>query len=122
MKEKLINDLNNTKNATHVIRIIGCGYVAVTCGKVVLAYFDKGGVSLALMLCASVLTLIALGIAVISLWATAKGYCVEYKGKAPWTSAGADEEGAEEATEEDASEENTAGFPAEEVSEAENGK
>lgn len=118
MKEKLINDLNNTKNATHVIRIIGCGYVAVTCGKVVLAYFDKGDVSLALMLCASVLTLIALGIAVISLWATAKGYCVEYKGKAPWTSAGADEE----ATEEDAPEETTAGFPAEEVSEAENGK
>ena len=122
MKEKLINDLNNTKNATHVIRIIGCGYVAVTCGKVVLAYFDKGDVSLALMLCASVLTLIALGIAVISLWATAKGYCVEYKGKAPWTSAGADEESAEDAPEENVPEEKTAGSPSEEGSETGNGK
>lgn len=84
MKEKLIADLNNTKNSSHLIRLIGCGYVALTCGKVALSFFTGDDVSLILMLCAALLTLLALAIALISLWALAKGYSAEYKGTPPW--------------------------------------
>ena len=84
MKERLINDLKNTKNSSHYLRIIACTYVAYTCGKVCVEYFSDGDVQPVLLIFSAILAILAIGIVAISLWAVLKGYSVEYNGTPPW--------------------------------------
>jgi hypothetical protein len=92
MKEKLINDLKNTKNTSHYLRIIACTYVAYTCGKVCVEYFRDGDVQPVLLILSAILAILAIGIVAISLWAVLKGYSVEYNGTPPWATAADDNE------------------------------
>ncbi len=84
MKEKLINNLNNTKNTAHYLRIIACAYVAYTCGNVCVEYFRGDDVSLVLLILSAIIAILAFCIAAVSLWAVLKGYSVEYNGNPPW--------------------------------------
>ena len=85
MKEKIINMLNRTRNSAHFIRAIVGVYVAWTCGKVSVDYFKTDEVTLPMMLGSGLVALCGVAITALALWAIAKGYCVEYKGKSPWT-------------------------------------
>ena len=85
MKERLIGILNRTRNSAHFIRAIVGAYVAYSCGKVAAGYFTTDEVTLPMMLGAAAVALCGLGIALLSLWAIAKGYSIEYGGKSPWT-------------------------------------
>ena len=100
MKERLIGILNRTRNSAHVIRAIVGGYVAYTCGSVTAAYFTTDEVSLPMMLGSAVIALFGLAITLLSLWALAKGYSIEYGGKAPWTMSEDEEDEAEQLPEE----------------------
>ena len=92
MKEKLINNLKNTKNTAHYFRIIACIYVAYICGKVCVEYFRDGDVPLVLLILSAIVTILAVGIVAISLWAVLKGYSVEYNGTPPWATTADDNE------------------------------
>lgn len=100
MKERLIGILNRTRNSAHFIRAIVGAYVAYSCGKVAAGYFTTDEVTLPMMLGAAAVALCGLGIALLSLWAIAKGYSIEYGGKAPWTMAEDGEEETEQLPEE----------------------
>lgn len=121
MKEKLINDLKNTKNTSHYLRIIACTYVAYTCGKVCVEFFSDGDVQPVLLILSAILAILAIGIVAISLWAVLKGYSVEYNGTPPWATTADDnvsepspeESGADAAAEIDEDDGATADAPAE---------
>ena len=121
MKEKLINDLKNTKNTSHYLRIIACTYVAYTCGKVCVEYFSDGDVQPVLLIFSAILAILAIGIVAISLWAVLKGYSVEYNGTPPWATTADDnvsepspeDPGADAAAEIDEDDGATADAPAE---------
>ena len=121
MKEKLINDLKNTKNTSHYLRIIACTYVAYTCGKVCVEFFSDGDVQPVLLILSAILAILAIGIVAISLWAVLKGYSVEYSGTPPWAATADDNEseplpeesGADAAAEIDEDDGATADAPAE---------
>lgn len=92
MKEKLINSLNNTRNASHLIRVIAGGYVAYLGGTVVYGRFNGDEVTIPLLLCAIALVLVGAAIAFLGLYAVLNGYSIEYKGKKPWAASDEDEE------------------------------
>ena len=96
MKEKLIRNLSATKSSAHIIRALVGGYVVYTCGSVVVSYFKTDEVSLLLLAGSLIVTLFGLSILALSLWAIAKGYSVEYQGKAPWAAYDDEAEDAEE--------------------------
>lgn len=102
MKEKLINDLKNTKNTSHYLRIIACTYVAYTCGKVCVEFFSDGDVQPVLLILSAILAILAIGIVAISLWAVLKGYSVEYSGTPPWAATADDNESESSPEESDA--------------------
>lgn len=85
MKEKLIGIFNRTRSSAHVIRAIVGLYVAYTCGRVTIDYFRTDEVTLPMMLGSGVVALCGVAITLLAGWALAKGYSVEYKGRAPWT-------------------------------------
>ena len=85
MKEKLIGIFNRTRYSAHIIRAIVGLYVAYTCGKVTVDYFRTDEVTLPMMLGSGAVALCGVAITLLAGWAIAKGYSVEYKGRAPWT-------------------------------------
>ena len=119
MKERLIGILNRTRNSAHFIRAIVGAYVAYSCGKVAAGYFTTDEVTLPMMLGAAAVALCGLGIALLSLWAIAKGYSIEYKGRAPWTIPADEEDETAELSEENEEAENESTDSADETEDTE---
>ena len=81
MKEKLIAWMNSRRYNSHLMRLLVGGYVVYLGGKILSNLYKDGVFPPALTLCALVLILLGLPVALLSLWACLNGYSTEYKGK-----------------------------------------
>ena len=83
MKEKLINWMNSRRYNSHLMRLLVGVYIAYMGGKIMVNQYRDGVFSLPLSFCAVLLIVLALPVALISMYAVCHGYSVEYKGKTP---------------------------------------
>ena len=81
MMEKLKAWMNSRRYNSHLMRMIVSGYVAYLGGKIMYNQYHDGAFSLPLSLCAILLIVLAVPVALISLYAVFNGYSTEYKGK-----------------------------------------
>lgn len=81
MREKLKRWMNSRRYNSHLMRLIVCGYIAYLGGKIMVSQYQDGVFSLPLSFCAILLIVLAVPVALISLYAVFNGYSVEYKGK-----------------------------------------
>ena len=81
MKEKLIAWMNSRRYNSHLMRLLVGGYIVYLGGKILSNLYKDGVFPPALTLCALVLILLGLPVALLSLWACLNGYSTEYKGK-----------------------------------------
>lgn len=81
MMEKLKAWMNSRRYNSHLMRLIVGGYVAYLGGKIMVNQYHAGTFSLPLSLCAILLIVLAVPVALISLYAVFNGYSAEYKGR-----------------------------------------
>ena len=81
MKEKLIAWMNSRRYNSHLMRLLVGGYIVYLGVKIMKNQADEGSFSPALSVCAVILILLGLPVALISLYAVYNGYSEEYKGK-----------------------------------------
>lgn len=79
--EKLKRWMNSRRYNSHLMRLIVCSYIAYLGGKITVNQYQDGTFSLTLSFCAILLIVLAVPVALISLYAVLNGYSVEYKGK-----------------------------------------
>lgn len=99
MMEKLKDWMNSRRYNSHLMRLLVGGYVAYLGGKIMVNQYQAGSFSLPLSLCAILLIVLAVPVALISLYAVFNGYSVEYKGKTDLTQTGDEQENAEQTEE-----------------------
>lgn len=81
MKEKLTEWMNSRRYNSHLMRLLVGGYVVYLGGQIMVNQYRDGAFSLPLSLCAVLLIILGLPVAIISLYAVYNGYSVEYQGK-----------------------------------------
>lgn len=81
MKEKLIAWMNCRRYNSHLMRLLVGGYIVYLGAKIMKNQADEGTFSPALSICAVMLILFGLPVALLSLYAVYNGYSEEYKGK-----------------------------------------
>lgn len=81
MKEKLLAWMNSRRYNSHLMRLLVGGYIVYLGGKILANLAADGAFPVALTLCAVLLILLGLPVALISFYACLNGYSSEYKGK-----------------------------------------
>lgn len=81
MKDKLLAWMNSRQYNSHLMRLLVGGYIVYLGGKILSNLAQDGAFPLLLTLCAVLLILLGLPVALISLYACLNGYSSEYKGK-----------------------------------------
>ena len=96
MKEKFIAWMNSRRYNSHLMRLLVGGYVVYLGCKIMKNQADAGSFSTALSICAVLLIVLGLPVALISLYAVYNGYSTEYQGKTDrkkfWDSSSEEEE------------------------------
>lgn len=81
MKEKLLAWMNSRRYNSHLMRLLVGGYIVYLGGRILANLAADGAFPVALTLCAVLLVLLGLPVALISFYACLNGYSSEYQGK-----------------------------------------